>query len=62
MNATIKIPVSDIDAHFIEDLKAKYGEAELEINVRPAAHREVMPESEFWKVIGLLDWDKTGDK
>lgn len=61
MNAVIKINVADLTEQVIHDLKAKYGTAELEIRVRREGEKELLSEDEFWKVIALLDWEKTGD-
>ncbi len=61
MNAVIKINTADLNEQIIHDLKEKYGSAELEIHVRSEHKNEILSESEFWKIIALLDWEKTGD-
>jgi len=61
MNAVIKINTADLTEQVIHDLKEKYGSAELEIRVRPEHEKELLSEDEFWKIIALLDWEKTGD-
>ncbi len=61
MNTVIKINTADLNQQVIHDLKEKYGSAELEIRVRSEHEKEVLSESEFWKIIALLDWEKTGD-
>jgi len=61
MNAVIKINTADLTEQIIHDLQEKYGTAELEIRVRSEHEKEVLSDSEFWRIIALLDWDKTGD-
>jgi len=61
MNAVIKINTADLSEQIIHDLKEKYGSAELEIRVVPEHKKEVLSESEFWKIIALLDWEKIGN-
>ncbi len=61
MNVVIKINTADLTEQVIHDLKEKYGSAELEIRVRSEHEKEVLSESEFWRIIALLDWEKTGD-
>lgn len=61
MDAVIKINVADLTEKVIQDLKKKYGTAELEIHVRPEDEKELLSEDEFWKIIALLDWKKSGD-
>jgi len=61
MNAVIKINTTDLNEQIIHDLKEKYGSAELEIHVRSEHEKEVLSDADFWKIIALLDWEKTGD-
>jgi len=61
MNAVIKINTADLTEQIIHDLQEKYGTAELEIRVRSEHEKEVLSDSEFWRIIALLDWKKTGD-
>ena len=61
MNAVIKVNTADLTEQIIHDLQEKYGTAELEIRVRSEHEKEVLSDSEFWRIIALLDWDKTGD-
>jgi len=61
MNAVIKINTVDLTEQIIHDLQEKYGTAELEIRVRSEHEKEVLSDSEFWRIIALLNWEKTGD-
>ncbi len=61
MSAIIKINAADLTTQIIHDLKEKYGAAELEIRIHAEKNKEVLSEDEFWKIIALLDWGKTGD-
>ena len=61
MNAVIKINTADLTEQIIHDLQEKYGTAKLEIRVRSEHEKEVLSDSEFWRIIALLDWKKTGD-
>ena len=61
MTATYQIKSTALNLQFIQDLQEKYGESELEIRVhnRPRAH--ILSDEQFWHIISLLDWSKTGN-
>lgn len=59
MNASFKISVDKLNPEFIQDLKEKYGEAELEITVNQSPGFQPMKEEAFWAIISLLDWDQS---
>lgn len=57
--AVYKIKIEELKEGWIQQLKAKHKNAELEIRViEPAAH---FSEDDFWQVIDLLDWSKEED-
>lgn len=58
MNASFKIPIHKLNPAFIKEMQEKYGDAELEIFINPKPDFQPLKESEFWEIIGLLDWDK----
>lgn len=60
MIASIKISIQDLTASFIEELKAKYGAANLEINIIPE-RKDRLTEQQFWSIIDALNWDKEED-
>ncbi|MEK7257597.1 MAG: DUF4240 domain-containing protein, partial [Bacteroidota bacterium] len=62
-----RLKLKDLTALFFQQLRQQYldGEMEVEVRVRPKAPAEKpepeMNDEEFWKIISLLDWSKTGD-
>jgi hypothetical protein len=62
MPATFKIQVNKLSSTFIEDMKEKYGEAELEITVNTKPKFIPLKEEEFWNIIDLLDWQRPNDE
>lgn len=58
-----RIKVKDLDSKFIENLQVRHKseDAELVFHVHPNAGSEILSESEFWSIISLLDWEKSGD-
>ncbi len=62
MTAVLKINTQDLDARFIEKMKAEHAKSDLEIHVVDAAgDAPSLGEPGFWKVISKLDWNKVGD-
>jgi Protein of unknown function (DUF4240) len=59
MTATYQIKVDDFNAQFINGLREQFGEAELEINVKSVSRKDILSDTQFWQIIGLLDWSKT---
>lgn len=61
MPTTLHINLGALNEAMVEELRQQYGPtAELEIRV-PEKPEAWLTESEFWKIIALLDWSKTGD-
>lgn len=61
-SAAFKIQLHQLSPAFIQEMKEKYGEAELEIKVNRKPDFIRLKEAEFWKVIDLLDWEKETDE
>ena len=61
MTAKIKINIADLTPQFIQEIKEKYGNRELEINVNPPNKLDHLKEPLFWEIISTLDWTKKGD-
>lgn len=61
MTAKIKINVADLTPQFIKEIKEKYGNRQLEINVTPPNKLDHLSEPLFWEIINELDWSKKGD-
>lgn len=57
-----KLRIEELNQHFIEELKAKFGDAEIEIRIvsKQSADRP-LEEANFWHIISLLDWEQEGD-
>lgn len=61
-----RIKLKDLNQQFLEKLQKAHShqEVEVEIRVHPistTASSLMMKETEFWKIISLLDWKKSGD-
>ena len=61
MTATIKINIKDINSQWIEELKEKYPDQNMEIKIIPSSKTELLDENTFWDIINLLDWTKIED-
>ena len=61
MTATYQIKVNALNEQFIQELREKYGEAQLEIRVQSGVRTDILSDAQFWHIISLLDWSKTGD-
>jgi hypothetical protein len=62
MTTTYQIRTDDFNDQFINGLREKFGEAELEINVKPISRKDILSDAQFWQIISLLDWSKTEDE
>lgn len=61
MSTTLHINLGALNEALVEELRQQYGPAaELEIWV-PETPAAWMTETDFWQIIALLDWSKTGD-
>ncbi len=60
-SSAFKIQLNQLSPAFIQEMKEKYGEAELEIKVNRKPDFIPLKEAEFWAIIDLLDWDKETD-
>lgn len=58
---TIRISVDNLDAGFVERLREHYPSSSLEIKVVKQQETERLSEEQFWELVSLLDWSKTGD-
>lgn len=56
---TYKLRVEDLNQNFVEEIKAKFGNARIELRIYPKLEiDELLTESNFWHIISLLDWDQ----
>jgi hypothetical protein len=61
-----RIKLNDLDGHFLKKLQTEHANQQVELEIRVhqlenATTSLAMNEEEFWKIIELLDWEKTGD-
>lgn len=61
MPATFSMTMDKFTPEFVEELRAKYGSAEVQITVKPMADSALLSEQEFWALIALLNWEEQGD-
>jgi len=61
MTSKIKIPLRDLNEEIIKELKEKYPEAEISLEVPQNKQKAPLSEQRFWDIIALLDWSKEGD-
>ena len=61
MTATYQIKTQALNEQFIQDLREKYGETDLEIRVKAGFRTDILSDTQFWHIISLLDWSKTGN-
>lgn len=62
MAQTINISVDNLNEHFLDNIKEQYPNASLEIKVKSENVKGALKESQFWKIISLLDWSKKKDE
>ncbi|MFN0034695.1 MAG: DUF4240 domain-containing protein [Saprospiraceae bacterium] len=60
MDTVIHLNVESLNDAFIRDLKEQFGSAEIELRVHKKPQLW-MTQEQFWELIDLLDWSKTGD-
>ena len=61
-----RIKLKDLNTKFIEKLKTHHKDEDLEItfwlqSAPSQAKEKQLSEQQFWQLISLLDWEKTGD-
>ena len=61
MTTEIKIPLRALNESVIQDLKERYPEAEISIELHQDRNKAPLSEAYFWEIISLLDWSKEGD-
>ena len=61
MPTKIKIPLRSLNEEVIRDLKEKYPEAEVSVELHQDRNKAPLSEDHFWEIISLLDWSKEGD-
>jgi hypothetical protein len=61
MTTKIKIPIRSLDEELIKDLREKYPEAEISVELHQDKNKAPLSETRFWEIISLLDWSKEED-
>lgn len=61
MSKVIKLPLRSLNKEVVEELKEKYPEAEISIELHQDRNKAPLSEQRFWEIIALLDWSKEGD-
>lgn len=61
MTQSIRIPIRSLNEDLIRDLKEKYPEAEVSVELNQDHLKNPLSEAHFWKIIDLLDWKREGD-
>lgn len=57
MTTRIRVPLSEIDEKFLQELKEKYsGHTRLDIQLVNLDDIPSFSEDDFWSIIDLLDW------
>lgn len=60
MTTSLHINLNALDESFIEELRQRYGAAEIEI-LLPATPQDWLTEDGFWQLIEQLDWEQEGN-
>ncbi|HRJ17252.1 MAG TPA: DUF4240 domain-containing protein [Saprospiraceae bacterium] len=60
MTTAIKLPLRSLNESVIRDLKEKYPEAEISVELHQDRNKSPLSEAAFWEMISLLDWSKEG--
>ncbi|NJL76880.1 MAG: DUF4240 domain-containing protein [Saprospiraceae bacterium] len=55
MTAILKVKVEELTAGWLEQIKANYGDAEVEVHIREESSPS-MREELFWAILDQLDW------
>ena len=61
MTQSIRIPIRSLNEDLIRELKEKYPEGEVSVELNQDYLKNPLSEIHFWKIIALLDWEKEGD-
>ncbi len=61
MTTELKIPLRSLSESIIRDLKEKYPEAEIRIELHPEKDKAPLSEAYFWEIISLFDWGRGDD-
>jgi Protein of unknown function (DUF4240) len=61
MSREIKIPIRSLNESVIQDLKEKYPEAEISVELHQDRNKAPLSEANFWQIISLFDWTKSDD-
>lgn len=62
MQTAVKMPLRALNPAVVRDLQEKYPEAEMHIVMTDMPNEALaMNEEQFWHIIALLDWSKTGN-
>ena len=61
MPTVIKLPLRSLNESVVNDLKEKYPEAEISIEIHQDFNKAPLSEKRFWEIIALLDWSKEGN-
>lgn len=60
MTTLLRIKLSELNPELLQEWKQQYGDAQLEI-VMESPFTSTFSENDFWSIIALLDWSKSGD-
>lgn len=60
MTTMIKLPLRSLNLEVVRDLQEKYPEAEISVNLHQDRNQAPLSESQFWKIIALLNWHQEG--
>jgi Protein of unknown function (DUF4240) len=58
---TINFPLRTLNDTLIRDLKEKYPEAEIKIELHPNLTHTALSEAHFWEIMDTLDWENEED-
>ena len=61
MSSVIKLPLRSLSEKVVQELKEKYPEAEISIELHQDLNKAPLSEKRFWEIIELLDWTKEGN-
>lgn len=60
MTTAIKLPLRSLNESVIRDLKEKYPEEEISVELHQDRNKSPLSEAAFWEMISLSDWSKEG--
>ncbi len=58
---SINFPLRTLNDTVIQDLKEKYPEAEIRLELHPKPTQTALSEAHFWAIMGKLNWDNEDD-